>query len=138
MITVKNVTNKECLDSLKNYFNSKNNMKTIYLISDKDRGIIEFDPVEMKTKFPQIKDCLTANLHGVIEFIQNGLDNFWLQRPIDNQILTVFKFYLIMEILQMIRYKNPGFNPDHTTIIVCQLKNEETGDIHPQIIGSSQ
>ncbi len=137
MITIKNVSNKECIDLLKNWFHSKNKIKTIYLITDKDRGVIEFDPDEMKKKFTQAEESLTDDLHAIMEYIQNGLDNLWLQKPIDNQSLTVFKLYLIMEVLQMMRYKNPGFNPDHPTIILCQLKNDETGDIHSQIIGSS-
>ena len=137
MITVKNVTNLECIDSLKEYLKTETRQKTIFLIGENHRGVIDIDPVEIEKTFTEVKPSLTSDFHGIIEYIQNGLDNFWFREQLENPSITVFKFYLLMEYLQMIKYRNPGFNPDHQTVIIYHLKYETTHDIHCQIVGSS-
>ena len=137
MITVKNVTNLDCIDSLKEYLKTESRQKTIFLIGDNHRGVIDIDPVEMKKKFPEVESRLTSDFHGIIKYIQNGLDNFWLRDQMETPSITIFKFYILMEYLQMIRYRNPGYNPEHQTVIVYHLEDKTTHDMHCQIVGSS-
>lgn len=137
MITIKNVSNKECIESLKDYLNINTRNKTIYLIGENECGITDFDPVELKKTLPKVESLLTSDLHGIIEYIQNGLDNNWFCELLETPEIKIFKFYILMEYLQMIRYNNPGFDPSHQTVIVYHLKDETTHDIHCQIVGSS-
>jgi len=136
MITVKNVSNKDCIQSLKDFIHN-NTRITIYLISENDSGITDFDPVELKNILPGVESLLTSDFHGIIEYIQHGLDNNWFRELLEPPKIKVFKFYILMEYLQMKRYRNPGVDPSHQTVIVYHLKEETSHDIHCQIIGSS-
>jgi len=135
MITVKNISNQDCIESLEHYLKTESRKITIHLIGENDYGNVDIDPVEMKKSFPSIIPELILDFHGIIQYIQQSLDDFWFWNNCETS--SVFKFYVLMEYLQMIRYRNPGFNPDHQTVIVYHLKDETTHDIHCQIVGSS-
>jgi len=136
MITVKNVPNQDCIESLGHYLKTESRKITIHLIGENDFRNVDIDPGEMKKSFSSTKSDLTLDFHGIIQYIQQSLDDFWFWNNRESQTSSVFKFYVLMEYLQMIQYRNPGFNPDHQTIIVYHLKDETTHDIHCQIVGS--
>jgi len=136
MIAIKNVSNKECIESLNDFFNSDRTF-TIYLIGENNVAAYDYDPTVMKKEFPKVESKLTMDLHGIIEHIQKHLDDFWFGNSPKSTAVTLFNFYILMEYLQMIEYRNPGINFDNQTIIVCHLRNDLTKEIHCQIVGSS-
>lgn len=137
MIAIKNVSNLKCIESLKRYLDTETKTITIYLIGENDSGITDFDPVEMKKILPEIESRLTDDFHGIINYIQNGLDNKWFLELLETPETMVFKFYILMEYIQMTRYRNPGINLDHPTIIIYHLKDQQSKDVHCQIVGSA-
>lgn len=137
MIAIKNISKEECIESLKRYFDNETKTMTIYLIGEHDSGIIDFDPVDMKKKLSEIESSLTDDFHGIINYIQNGLDKNWFSELLETPEIIVFNYYILMEYLQMLRYRNPGINLDHPTFIIYHLKDQQSKDVHCQIVCSA-
>ena len=140
MITITNASNDECLKSLKNYFKNETRKYSLYLIAENGIATYDYDPAGLKREFKKVETKLMLDLHGIIEDIQEKLDDFWFWPTKKAPEVTLFKFNVLLEYLQMRRYKNPGIdfdNPTTQTIIIYHLENEKTHDIHCQIVGVS-
>ena len=125
------------MSDLKNYLDTEIRKITIFLLGEYDSGVLDFDPVETKKSLSQFEHELILDFHGMIEYIQMCLDQYWFGKHIGLRVESVFKYYILMEFIQMKKYRNPGIDFDHSSFIVAHLEDLETKDIHCQLIGSS-
>ena len=137
MKTLKNVSNKDCIKSLKDYLDDEKRNFSICLIGELGYETFDFNPTEMKKEFKKVKSKLKFDLHEILEDINDKMSNIWfwiIKKPKQE---TILKFYILMEYLQMRKYNNPGINFENKTIIIFHLQDPVTEDIHCQIVGST-